>query len=322
MEKLLKWSLENSQNAGIDPNSQQRQKAPDPEVLAQLFGQPDDAQLMRAAMETILDPNLDLEAKETAFDNLEMLVENLDNANNLESLGLWEPLIEQLANESPVLRKMACWVIGTAVQNNPKSQAALLMYPKAIPYLTNLAAKDPSKEVRLKAMYSLSSAIRNHASGYESFKNAEGWQVLASIIRQATQINNPDDQTDIPDSQRHLHESDEDIRRRSIFLLAGILSTEPLKDKIEILRSLSAVPSLLELLHVEGSYSAIEKIVQILLVIAKSQGGLTGEEKEAIRKGLARAKKDGLVDLDETQNDELTAEWRILEQEIGSGNVK
>ncbi|KAK9238345.1 armadillo-type protein [Lipomyces kononenkoae] len=321
MEKLLKWSLENSQNAGIDPDSQ-RQKAPDPEVLAQLFGQPDDAQLMRAAMATIQDANVDLESKETAFDNLEMLVENLDNANNLESLGLWEPLIEQLAHPSPVLRKMACWVIGTAVQNNPKSQAALLMYPKAIPYLTNLAAKDPSKEVRLKAMYSLSSAIRNHASGYESFKNAEGWQVLASIIRQATQQHKPDEQSNIPDSQRHLHESDEDIRRRSIFLLAGILSTEPLEDKIEILRSLSAVPSLLELLHVEESYSAIEKIVQILLVIAKSQAGLSAEEQEAIRKGLGRAKKDGLLDLDETQNDELTAEWRLLEQEIGSDNVQ
>ncbi|KAK9318523.1 armadillo-type protein [Lipomyces starkeyi] len=317
MEKLLKWSIENSQEAGTDPDSQ-RQKAPNPEVLAQLFGQPEDAQLMRAAMDTILDPNVDLETKETAFDNLEMLVENLDNANNLESLDLWAPLIEQLANPSPVLRKMACWVIGTAVQNNPKSQAALLMYPKAVPNLLRIASTDPSKEARLKAMYSLSSAIRNHASGYDSFKNAEGWQVLMSIIRQETQHKFDEQTKNVPDSQRHLYESDEDIRRRSIFLLAGILSTEPFEDKIEILRSLSAVPSLLELLHVEDSYSAIEKIVQILLVIAKSQAGFTREEKEGIRRGLSRAKKDGLLDLDETQNEELTAEWRLLEQELNS----
>ncbi|KAK9357042.1 armadillo-type protein [Lipomyces doorenjongii] len=317
MEKLLKWSIENSQNAGTDSDSQ-RQKAPNPEVLAQLFGQPDDAQLMRAAMGTILDPNVDIETKETAFDNLEMLVENLDNANNLESLDLWAPLIEQLVNPSPVLRKMACWVIGTAVQNNPKSQAALLMYPNAVPNLLRIASTDPSKEARLKAMYSLSSAIRNHASGYNSFKNAEGWQVLMSIIRQETQHMFDEQTKNVPDSQRHLYESDGDIRRRSIFLLAGILSTEPFEDKIEILRSLSAVPSLLELLHVEGSYSAIEKIVQILLVIAKSQAGFTKAEKESIRRGLLRAKKDGLLDLDETQNEELTAEWRLLEQELNS----
>ncbi|KAK9325469.1 armadillo-type protein [Lipomyces orientalis] len=319
MEKLLKWSIENSQDAGTDPGSQ-RQKPPNPEVLAQLFGQPDDAQLMREAMNTILDPNVDVDTKETAFDNLEMLVENLDNANNLENLDLWTPLIEQLVNPSPVFRKMACWVIGTAVQNNPKSQAALLMYPNAIPRLLHIAFKDTSKEARLKAMYSLSSAIRNHPSGYESFKNAEGWQALLSIIRQEGLDKSDDGTMNIPDSERHLYESDEDIRRRSIFLLAGILSTEPLMDKIEILRSLSAVPSLLELLHVEGSYSAIEKVVQILLVIAKSPAGLTEDEKEGIRKGLRRAKDDGLLDLDDTQTEELIAEWRLLEQELNSEN--
>ncbi|KAK9456320.1 armadillo-type protein [Dipodascopsis uninucleata] len=316
MEKLLKWSLENSQDAANE-NSERRQKAPDPELLAQLFGQPDDSQLMKQSMETILNPEISVEDKETAFDNLEMLVENLDNANNLENLRLWEPLIEQLINPSPVLRKMACWVIGTAVQNNPKSQAALLVYPNAIPFLVNIAAKDPSKEARLKAMYALSSAVRNHDTGYESFKNAGGWQALLSIINKEANSNLTEaEKQQVSEGERHLHQNDDDIRRRSIFLLAGILSTEPLEDKIDILRSLSAVPSLLELLHVEDSSSAIEKIVQILIVIAKSKAGFTDEEKKGILTGLERSKSDGLLELDESQDPELGAEWKELEELI------
>ncbi|KAK9467454.1 armadillo-type protein [Lipomyces arxii] len=315
MEKLLKWSIENSQNAS-NPD-EQTSKRPDPELMAQLFGAPDDAQLMKDSMTIILDPTVSIEDKEISFDNLEMLVENLDNANNLENLGLWQPLIEQLVNPSPVLRKMACWVIGTAVQNNPKSQAALLMYPNAIPDLLKIALKDPSKEARLKAMYSLSSAIRNHGAGYDSFKNAKGWQVLTDIIK--SEAERKVESANVPENERHLYETDADIRRRSIFLLAGILSTEPFEDKIDMLRSLSAVPSLLKLLHIEGSSSAIEKLVQILLLIARSPAGFTDEEREGIRKGLERAKTEGLLDMEESSGDpELVAEWRQLEQEIDS----
>lgn len=241
-------------------------------------------------------------------------MENLDNANNLEPLNLWAPLIEQLINPSPILRKYACWVIGTAVQNNPKSQAALLMYPHAIPNLLNIARSDVSKEARLKAMYCLSSAIRNHPAGYESFKNAEGWKALVQVIK--SEAEHRISQESIAESERHLYESDADIRRRSIFLLAGIMATEPLQDKIDILRSLSGVPSLLELLHIENSSSAIEKVVQILLAVAKSEAGFLPEEKEDIKKGLERSKKEGLLDVEETEseNKELLSEWRQLEE--------
>ncbi|KAK9479046.1 armadillo-type protein [Lipomyces japonicus] len=312
MEKLLKWSLENSKDS--TGTGEIRQNSPDPKVLAQLFGQPDDAQLMRQALNLVADPNTDLEQKETALDNLEMLVENLDNANNLDNLGLWELLIEQLSNPEPVIRKMTCWVIGTAVQNNPKSQAALLVYPDAIPKLIDIAARDPSKECRLKAMYTLSSEIRNHNPGYESFNSANGWEALISIIRQEAENKVEASKANIKPDERHLYETDEDVRRRSIFLLAGILSTEPVESKVDILRSLSAVPNLLELLHIEGSEAAIDKLVQVFLVIANSSSGFTQEETEGILKGLERAKEEGLLSLETSENPELVAEWRQLEQ--------
>lgn len=69
-----------------------------------------------------------LDNKEQAFDNLEQLIENLDNANNLENLKLWNPLIGQLSSPESSLRYMAAWVCGTAVQNNLKSQESVCYF--------------------------------------------------------------------------------------------------------------------------------------------------------------------------------------------------
>jgi len=56
---------------------------------------------------------------------------------------------------------MAAWCIGTAVQNNPKAQEKLCAL-EAIPTLLNLALSDPAPNVRQKAVYALSSGIRNY----------------------------------------------------------------------------------------------------------------------------------------------------------------
>jgi hypothetical protein len=70
----------------------------------------------------------------TAFDNFHMLIEDLNNANNIENIslegkgesedktGLWDMLLEQLRHQEADIRRMAAWCIGTAVQNNEKTQ--------------------------------------------------------------------------------------------------------------------------------------------------------------------------------------------------------
>lgn len=77
---------------------------------------------MRESMKAITDKSISLENREVAFDNFEQLIENLDNANNIAALGLWEPLVGQLGSEEKEMRIMAAWCIGTAVQNNSKAQ--------------------------------------------------------------------------------------------------------------------------------------------------------------------------------------------------------
>ncbi|KAI1663068.1 Fes1-domain-containing protein [Daldinia decipiens] len=198
LNELLKWSIENS--AETDPS------APEPtaprstlsaEALAAIMGAPSDAELMRASVEHITssDPEITLESKLIAFDNLEQLVESLDNANLLSKLGLWTPLLELLAHEEDQLRLMAAWCVGTAVQNNAPSQERLVALGGVERLVTmalgdrlpvekrtgageeeetttttttkpeeSAAAADQgeTKDVRRKAVYALSSAVRNY----------------------------------------------------------------------------------------------------------------------------------------------------------------
>jgi hypothetical protein len=111
-----------------------------PEVLSALFGGPSEADLMRAAMEVLTDPTTTLDNKLIAFDNFEQLIESLDNANNLENLSLWTPLLSLLAHGEGEIRRMG-----------------------GVPTLVGMAIKDGEEvAVRRKAIYALSSAVRNY----------------------------------------------------------------------------------------------------------------------------------------------------------------
>ncbi|KAK0739806.1 Hsp70 nucleotide exchange factor [Apiosordaria backusii] len=167
---LLKWGIEHSasSNPQNDPSAPSGSPAPaprsdlNPEILSALMGGPSDADLMKAAMEVLHDPTTTLENKLIAFDNFEQLIESLDNANNLENLSLWTPLLSLLSHEDPEIKKYAAWCVGTAVQNNAKSQERLLAMG-GLPKLVDLILHEGEDEsVRKKAVYALSSAVRNY----------------------------------------------------------------------------------------------------------------------------------------------------------------
>jgi len=171
LNNLLQWGIKNS-----DPNAfkakegtngtdepPRNQSTLDPELMQALMGGPSDADLMKESMAAILstDSSISLSDKLVAFDNFEQLIENLDNANNLEPLNLWTPLISLLSNSESEIKKMAAWCIGTVVQNNEKSQERALAMG-AIPSLVEIAVKESeTRDVRRKAVYALSSECRN-----------------------------------------------------------------------------------------------------------------------------------------------------------------
>lgn len=174
MNQLLKWSIENSKDPSADPTSTTDPKAErpsgrplNPEALKSLMGGPTDADLMKESMAAILSPDITVDNKVIAFDNFEQLIETIDNANNMDNLGLWTPLVSLLGSEEAELRRYAAWCIGTAVQNNVKAQTKLLV-TGAVATLIQLAIEDSNEGVRRKAIYALSSETRNFQSGLDA----------------------------------------------------------------------------------------------------------------------------------------------------------
>lgn len=163
---LLRWSVENTTTGENGPSETNAQAPPPtnltPELMAALMGGPSDADLMKGSMEIIGDPEVTLENKLIAFDNFEQLIENLDNANNIANLNLWTPLLEHLSSKESELRKMAAWCVGTAVQNNERTQERLLAVGGVAPLIEMALKEDEAEDVRRKAVYALSSAVRNY----------------------------------------------------------------------------------------------------------------------------------------------------------------
>ena len=123
LRSVLKWGLNNS-----GPSVDSAGNKPDPlrtlnqEALASVLGGPSEADLMVSSMATAQSEGANLSDKVTALNNFEQLIEGIDNANNIEPLGLWSSLAHLLDHEEADLRKMAASCIGTAAQNNVKGQ--------------------------------------------------------------------------------------------------------------------------------------------------------------------------------------------------------
>ncbi|KAF2443601.1 Fes1-domain-containing protein [Karstenula rhodostoma CBS 690.94] len=162
---LLKWGIENSEASRNDPNAPKNPNTQlDPQTLQEILSGmsgPSDAEMMKYKMDVIQHPDATLEQKVIAFEDFEMMIQGIDNANNIESLKLWAPLIEQLGHEEAELRKYAAWCAGTAVENNVKAQERLLLLG-ALPTLVKLATEDTNEAVRKKAVRALSCATRNY----------------------------------------------------------------------------------------------------------------------------------------------------------------
>lgn len=167
LNELLKWSIE-QQTQSEDAPARDPNTAPprplDPQIIDHLFGGPSDADLMKAAMHIIRSPDESIthDDRLIAFDNFEQLIESLDNANNMSQLALWTPLVELLDHAHADFRRYAAWCVGTAVQNNAPSQERFLA-AGGVPKLVGLVAEEKEDgAVRRKAVYALSSAVRNY----------------------------------------------------------------------------------------------------------------------------------------------------------------
>lgn len=267
MEKLLHWSIANSQD---DKEAISKVGQPDPKLLQQLFGGggPDDPTLMREAIAVISNPEADLENKLIAFDNFEMLIENLDNANNIENMKLWEPLLKTLEQEEADLRASGLSVIGTAAQNNTPTQDSFLKYENGLRKLIELASnpKEPNN-VRIKAFYALSNLVRNHPDMAEKFLELRGLDVVAPVLTE-------------PGTAKKL-------KMRAISLLTAFLTSVKIDENlISSLRSEHIVSSAIECLNFESDVNIVDRVLNFLSQLISANIKFSDEEKEKLKLGM------------------------------------
>ncbi|KAF9569558.1 hsp70 nucleotide exchange factor fes1 [Mortierella alpina] len=229
MNELLKWSIINQATESEDaparsaPPPKPMEKM-DPGLIEAILGK-SETQLMMEALTVIKNPNATTDDKELAWEDFEMLIQQIDNAADIENMKMWPPILEELKNSNPKFREQAAWVCGTATQNNPKAQSAFLKH-KGVTAILELMS-DPETFVRAKAMYALSGAIKHFEPALEEFKNEDGFKTLVNMLKTETDIS---------------------LLRKTVFLMNTLLIQDPASSTqlahLELIHSLNTVLTL------------------------------------------------------------------------------
>ncbi|KAK5782276.1 Hsp70 nucleotide exchange factor FES1 PWA37_005273 [Arxiozyma heterogenica] len=269
MEKLLHWSIANSQG---DKEAIARAGQPDPRLLEQLFGGgvADDPTLMKEAMQVIISDEADLETKLVALDNFEMLIENLDNANNIENLKLWDPLLKILEDEADEIVSGALSIIGTAVQNNKPSQENFLKYDGGLRKIIELVANpEQAFDVRVKGLYALSNLIRNNAEMAKVFADNNGLDVIPGILNDTN--------------------AKSKLKMRAIAVLSSFLGVTEINDvMIASLRKDNIIESVIDCLQHETDLNLLDRVLSFLSLLLASGIKFSETELESLKIGFEK----------------------------------
>lgn len=189
-QELLKWGLSHStsvtstggpsvEQISADIEAGRRPDLADPRLYDAIMGK-SEAQMMREELAVALDTTLPLDSRCTALDNFELLIEQIDNANNMTAMKMWAPIISLLSADQVEIQTAAAWILGTAVQNNDKAQMAVLEF-KPVAALTHLLQSE-NEQVRAKAMYALSGLLKHNPAAMDQFDKLDGWKALRSAL--------------------------------------------------------------------------------------------------------------------------------------------
>jgi len=202
MENLLRWSIEQSTQGNGQPAPPQPRRELDPGVIDAILGRPD-SELMKEALAVAVDETKDEDERIQALDDFEMLVEQIDNANNIAKMKMWEPLQRLLTSSTSTegVQTQTLWVIGTALQNNPSAQSSYLSLSPMPTLLSFLDPSNKSGKLRSKAIYTLSGLLKHNSAAVRQFQDAGGWGVLKAA----------------------LEDSDITVRRKTAFLLNSLI---------------------------------------------------------------------------------------------------
>ncbi|KAL2631115.1 hypothetical protein R1flu_015801 [Riccia fluitans] len=187
IDSMLQWAIGHADPEKLRGLAQEVQRLTPHEVekrravIRELMGKlkmSSDADLMKVAIADLHNVSLSAEARKRALEELLILVEPIDNANDLNKLGGLVTVIKELDREEVELRAAAAAVLAVASENNPVVQAQLLRYgvlPKLMKMVRSSAPKKPQKRF---TPYLRSSEISHPVMKY--FIAMEGFCYLCS----------------------------------------------------------------------------------------------------------------------------------------------
>ncbi|XP_024310416.1 hsp70 nucleotide exchange factor FES1, partial [Brachypodium distachyon] len=189
LDSMLQWAIGNSDPGKLKEEAADVQKLSEDELLKrrveikelmEKLKMPSDADLMKIAITDLNNSSISLEDRQRALQELLILVEPIDNANDLDKIGGLVPVIQDLNNANEEIRITSAWVLGTASQNNVLVQNQILGYG-ALGKLVKMGYSKSTKEAA-KAMFAISALIRDNVNGQEAFQSERGNAMLQHIL--------------------------------------------------------------------------------------------------------------------------------------------
>nr|XP_033783542.1 nucleotide exchange factor SIL1 isoform X2 [Geotrypetes seraphini] len=124
-----------------------------------------------------------LNEKAAALHDLEYYVHQVDNAQNMLSLGALQLVINELNGTENVLKELSAFVLGSALSSNPKVQVEAIEGGALQKLLLILGTEQPLP-VKKKALFALSSMLRHFPYAQQQFLKHGGLQILRSFFRE------------------------------------------------------------------------------------------------------------------------------------------
>ncbi|XP_039042372.1 hsp70 nucleotide exchange factor FES1-like [Hibiscus syriacus] len=282
LEGMLQWAIGHSDPVKLKEKAQDvqrlsplelRQRQLEIQELMEKLKMPSDAQLMQIALDDLQNLSLSLEDRHRALEELLILVEPIDNANDMCKLGGLGVIIRELDHSDSDVRKISAWILGKASQNNPyvQKQALELGALATLMKMVNSSSADEAT----KAFYAVSALIRNNMAGQQLFFAEAGDKMLQDILSSPS--------VDIR------------LRRKAVFLVGDLVECQLEKvDKTEMpffsnrlfLKSVVDLTASSDLDLQEKALVAIKNLLQL-----KTTEAMVFEEFCRLGEALERIKK-------------------------------
>ncbi|XP_033122374.1 nucleotide exchange factor SIL1-like [Anneissia japonica] len=144
-----------------------------------------DTEIMQRLVEQYKQKDASLQQRVNVLLELEYYVHQIDNAQNLESVGGFQILVDGLNDTELQIKEACAFVLGSAFQSNPKVQIQGLK-EGAMSSLLRLMYNDQPMSVQKKALYAVSSLIRHFPHAQLKFVSHGGVVILSQLLQRET----------------------------------------------------------------------------------------------------------------------------------------